>query len=151
MSLNARGLICWILANYIHILTPVKKLQNKLKWRILWGAWRQLQPPLDNQFWGSKAPHILAQQRRGHLLTACNATPPATPHCLQNPKFPPGGPKMAEGVWKGVYPQVFGCSKQLSLNKFFDQSTPSMRKGYDGGEKKILISHSNFEILLRIF
>ena len=42
---------------------------------------------------------------------------------------------MAEGVWKGVYPQVFGCSKQLSLNKFFDPSTPSMRK-VDDGEKK---------------
>ena len=27
-------------------------------------------------------------------------------------------------------------SKQLSLNKFFDPSTPSMRKGRDGGEKK---------------
>ena len=24
---------------------------------------------------------------------------------------------------------------QLSLNKFFDPSTPSMRKGRDGGEK----------------
>ena len=35
---------------------------------------------------------------------------------------------MSEGVWKGVYPQVFGRSKQLSLNKFFDPSTPSMRK-----------------------
>ena len=23
---------------------------------------------------------------------------------LQNPKWLPGGPKMAEGVWKGVYP-----------------------------------------------
>ena len=49
---------------------------------------------------------------------------------------------MANGVWKGVYPQVFGHSKQLSLNKFFDPSTPSMRKGRDGekrernGEKK---------------
>ena len=42
---------------------------------------------------------------------------------------------MAEGGWKGVYPQVFGHSKQLSLNKFFDPSTPSMRKGRDGGEK----------------
>ena len=29
-------------------------------------------------------------------------SPPATPHCLQNPKWPPGGPKMANGVWKGV-------------------------------------------------
>ena len=45
---------------------------------------------------------------------------------------------MADGVWKGVYPEVFGLSKQLSLNKFFDPSTPSMRKGRDGGsgEKK---------------
>ena len=32
---------------------------------------------------------------------------------------------MAEGVW------VFWRYKQLSLNKFFDLSTPSMRKGCD--------------------
>ena len=25
-------------------------------------------------------------------------------HSLQNPKWPPGGPKMADGVLKGVYP-----------------------------------------------
>ena len=31
-------------------------------------------------------------------------SPPATPHRLQNPKWPPGGPKMVDGVWKGVYP-----------------------------------------------
>ena len=42
---------------------------------------------------------------------------------------------MADGVWKCVYPKVFGRFKQLSLNKFFDRSTPSMRKGRDGGEK----------------
>jgi len=41
---------------------------------------------------------------------------------------------MAEGIWKGVNPKVFGRSKQLLLNKFFDPSTPSMRKGRDGGE-----------------
>ena len=35
-----------------------------------------------------------------------------------------------------VYPEVFGHSKQLSLNKFFDPSTPSMRKGRDGGTGK---------------
>ena len=23
---------------------------------------------------------------------------------LKNPKWPPGGPKMADGIWKGVYP-----------------------------------------------
>ena len=27
-------------------------------------------------------------------------SPPATPHRLQNPKWPPGGPEMADGVWK---------------------------------------------------
>ena len=27
---------------------------------------------------------------------------------------------MADDIWKGVYPWVFGRSKQLSLNKFFD-------------------------------
>ena len=43
---------------------------------------------------------------------------------------------MADRVWKGVYPQVFGHSKQLSKYKFFDPSTPSMRKGRDGGEKR---------------
>ena len=42
---------------------------------------------------------------------------------------------MAEGVWKGVYPFVFGHSCLLSLNKLFDLSTPSMRKGCDGGKK----------------
>ena len=29
----------------------------------------------------------------------------------------------------------FGRSRPISLNRFFDQSTPSMRKGDDGGEK----------------
>ena len=42
---------------------------------------------------------------------------------------------MTDGVWKGIDPLVFGRSKQLSLNKFFDPSTPSMRKGRDGGKK----------------
>ena len=44
-------------------------------------------------------------------------------------------PKMADVVWKSVYPEVFGYSKQLLLNKFFDPSTPSMRKCPDGGKK----------------
>ena len=43
---------------------------------------------------------------------------------------------MADGVWKGVYPQVLGRSRQLSLNKFLDPSTPSMRKVHDGEKKK---------------
>ena len=43
---------------------------------------------------------------------------------------------MANGVWKVVYPLVFGRSRQLLLNKFVDPGTPSMRKGDNGGEKK---------------
>ena len=39
---------------------------------------------------------------------------------------------MADGIWKDVYHYVFGRSKQLSLNKIFDPSTPSMRKGRVG-------------------
>ena len=50
-------------------------------------------------------------------------------------RSPPGGPKMVDGVWKGVNPLVFGRSKQLLLNKFFDPSTPSMRKGRNGGKQ----------------
>ena len=45
------------------------------------------------------------------------------------------GPKMAAGVWKCVYPQVFEHSKQLLQHKFFDPSAPPMRK-VDDGEKK---------------
>ena len=40
---------------------------------------------------------------------------------------------MADGVWKGV----IGHFEPLSLNKFFDPSTPSMRKGRDGEEKMV--------------
>ena len=43
---------------------------------------------------------------------------------------------MAGGVWKGVYSKVFGRCRQLSLNKFLDPSTPSMRKVDDGEKKK---------------
>ena len=43
---------------------------------------------------------------------------------------------MADLVWKGVHPLVFGLSNQLSRNKFFDPSTPSMRKDRDGEEEK---------------
>ena len=48
---------------------------------------------------------------------------------------------VTNGVWKGVYPKVFGHSKQLLLNKVFDPSTPSMRKGCDRGEKTGNIGH----------
>ena len=59
----------------------------------------------------------------GHLLTAYNSAQPAKS-------------KMADGVWEGVYPKVLRCSRQLLLNKYFDPSTPSMRKGRDGEKRK---------------
>ena len=43
---------------------------------------------------------------------------------------------MADGVWKGGYLEDLGRSRQLSLNKFLDPSTPSMRKVDDGEKKK---------------
>ena len=46
------------------------------------------------------------------------------------------GPKMADGVWKGVHPYVLERSLYFSVNKFFDLSTPSMRKGHDGEKKR---------------
>ena len=42
---------------------------------------------------------------------------------------------MAYWVWEGVYPLGFGSSCHFLLNKFFDPSTPSMRK-VDDEEKK---------------
>ena len=41
-------------------------------------------------------------------------------------------PKMDDGSEKGQILRFFGCSRQLSLNKFFDLRTPSMRKVDDG-------------------
>ena len=44
---------------------------------------------------------LAAQGALAHRLqrrNICNVAPPATLHRLQNPKWPPGGPKMADGV-----------------------------------------------------
>ena len=43
---------------------------------------------------------------------------------------------MADRVWKVVYPKVYWRSHQLLLKKFFDPSTPSMRKGDDGEKNR---------------
>ena len=56
------------------------------------------------------------------MLIACNAAPPAKS-------------KMADGIERGLS-LVFGHSRQVSLNKFFDLSAPSMRKIDDGEKKK---------------
>ena len=41
------------------------------------------------------------------------------------------GPNMAYGGWKQVNPKVFGCSPQLSQNRCFDLSTPSMGNSHN--------------------
>ena len=76
--------------------------------------------------------HIIEYQPSGTRVTY---SPPATPQCLQNPNLPLGGRKMADRVWKSVHPLVFGHSHQLLQNKFFDPSTPSMRKVDNGGKQ----------------
>ena len=49
-----------------------------------------------------------------------------------------GAPKWPTGSGKGPTP---GRSRQLSVNKFFDRSIPSMRKVDDGKkEKNVLFS-----------
>ena len=52
------------------------------------------------------------------------------------PKRPPGSPKMADGVWKGVYPLIIGGSEQLSQNRLLDSKCRCMRKGCDGENGK---------------
>ena len=42
---------------------------------------------------------------------------------------------MSNRILKVVYPKVIGRSRHLLLNKFFDQSIPSMRN-VDDGEKQ---------------
>ena len=96
--------------------------------------------------------HIIQSSSEGGTCS-----PPAPPHRLQNSKWALGGPKMADMVWKVVYSYFFGRSKQLSLDKFFDPRTLSMRKGCDGGEKKteslsdnfLFSKHPQFQLLLK--
>ena len=61
----------------------------------------------------------------GHSLTACNAARPA------KSKMAARGPQNGLRGLESCLPLDF-----CSLNKFFDPSTPSMRK-VDDGEKKI--------------
>ena len=42
---------------------------------------------------------------------------------------------MADGIWQGVYLEIFGRSRQILLRNLFDLSTPFIRKGRDEGEK----------------
>ena len=58
------------------------------------------------------------------------AAPRALAHCLQRRTAcnisPPAESKKADGVWK---PKIIGPSDQLSQDKFFDPSTPSLLVG----------------------
>ena len=49
---------------------------------------------------------------------------------------------MADGVWKGVYPTF--------VSKFFDLSSPPMRRGRNGGEAGKTESESHL-LVLNIF
>ena len=72
-----------------------------------------------------------AWRLRGHSHNTCIASP------TENPKCFPGGPKRANVVWKGFYPQVFWCSRILLPNKFFDPRRHSMT-GVCDGEKVVV-------------
>ena len=75
----------------------------------------------------------MAQGALAHRLqrrNACNAVPTA------KSKMVARGPQNGRGGLERCLPLDFGHSKQLSLNKFFDPSTPSMRKGRDRGYGK---------------
>ena len=58
-------------------------------------------------------------------------SPPATPHRLLSQKWRTGDPKWPTGSGKGSNLGYW------ALNKFFDLSTPSMRKGRDGENEKV--------------
>ena len=55
---------------------------------------------------------------------------------LKYPERPPGVPKMASRVWTGCNSLFFVQSHQLSQNRVFDLSTPSLRKVDDEGNGK---------------
>ena len=55
-------------------------------------------------------------------------SPPAMLNHLKNPKWPLGGPKLAT-------PMLLGTPVNFWKNKFFDPSTPSMRKVDNGGKQ----------------
>ena len=67
-------------------------------------------------------------------------SPPAKSHQMQNEKWPLGGPKMADGVWKGVYPQVFlvlpsNFAKGSIRIKKVTKSGKSLKRGGDQLQK----------------
>ena len=70
--------------------------------------------------------HLQVEDPNQYINTSL-AEKGALAHCLQR--------RTTCKIQNGGGGLFFGLSKQLSLNKFFDPSTPSMRKGRDGGKK----------------
>ena len=102
-----------------------------VQWGLPWSIYSQIQKWLNHQREGDGTKAYIGNFLQYQPSNGAGGTssPPATPHRLQNPIWPLGGPKMANGFWKG-------CSHQLLLNKLFDPSTLSMRKGCDKGNGK---------------
>ena len=61
-----------------------------------------------------------------------------------------GGTCLLPEKYKMPAGKVFGCSKQLLLNKFFDPSTPSIRKGNSGERMKKTKKMEEKKRLMRI-
>ena len=73
---------------------------------------------------------LAAKGALANRLQRRTAAPPA------KSKMTNRGPQNGRQVWKGL-PLYFGRSRQLSLNKFFDLNTPSIRKGSNGRKKGV--------------
>ena len=71
---------------------------------------------------------LAAKGPLAHRLQHCTACK------IQNGQY--GAPKWQTGSGKVSTPRFFGHFKQLSLNKFFDPCTPSMRKVEDEEEQR---------------
>ena len=79
---------------------------------------------LRHKLYPEQEKHDFTQTRKHEKYQPSSAggtrSPPAMPHRLQNPKWPPVAPKMADGVLKGVQPKVIGHaepSKQVLSGK----------------------------------
>ena len=63
----------------------------------------------------------LKKRKNTSLAAPGTHSPPAMPHCLQNPKWPLGGPKMADRIWKGVYTWFLGAPINFRQTRFWSE------------------------------
>ena len=78
---------CWKLD--VNLNSNFEYLKTTHTTKCMFWHLRKIKPMLVFQYW-----------QKNISLTAKGALA----HRLQNPKLPPGGPKLADGVWKVVYP-----------------------------------------------